>query len=312
MLKMAVEMALSAPAAYTVAEQDVELDFDFATRTLAGRTAIKIEPRVKDLKSIRLRCRQMEIKSIKIDNFVVANYKYSDPYKKMTAREGFTVHQHHLINCGLERKVTGKDDMELTIPLPPRLRLQSGPAISLSIRTDHKSVFAAPEAGTPIDDGRAFRNFTVYIDYVMTNARDGIHWVGLEDGDMRFPHVYTYSNSLAHTQASYVFPCIDLPGVRYPWRFTITCPRTLGDIVPKKSMEEHNDIEMSGQNPTSNGSSNGTTNGAINHAPSSDLDPEHFLSSLSDVEQSMDLQVVCSGDMEESDVCGLFVCKLGR
>jgi transcription initiation factor TFIID subunit 2 len=291
------DAALSAPESYTIADQDVELDFDFATRTLIGRTAIKFEPKTKDLKSIHLRCRQMDIKSVKIDNTVISNFKYRDPYKKMKAREGFTVHQHHLINCGLERKGSGKDDMELTIPLPSRMKLQAGPSLSLSIRADSKAVFHNTEPSTPLHDGSAYRTFTIYIEYVMRNARDGIHWVGLQDGDLRYPQVYTYSNSLAHTPASYVFPCVDLPGVRHPWRFTITCPRTLGDIVPKRSTEEHSDGQSSELVPQTNGTSHGTSS----HEVAGSLDPERFLKSCSDVDRSLELSVVCSGDMEDSD-----------
>jgi transcription initiation factor TFIID subunit 2 len=296
------EAAPQALKPYTVLEQDVDLDFDFATRTLAGRTAIRIELRQREIRSVNLRCRQMEIKSVKIDNYVVSNYKFVDPYTKMTARDGFTVHQHHLINPGLERRVTGKDDIELRIPMPPRLKLVPGPTISLSLFRDGKSGAANPEASTPIDDGPRYKTFTVYVEYVIKEARDGIHWVGLEDGDMRFPQVYTYSNSLVHTQANYVFPCVDLPGTRHPWRFTITCPRTLGDIVPGRSTEETNDGTIPVEDSKANGAHNGTTNSDDPLSRQAELDPDQFLSTFSEVERSLDLSVVCSGDMEDSDV----------
>lgn len=273
----------------------MELDFDFATRSIVGRTAIKIEPTQKELKEIRLRCRQMDIKSIKVDNFVIADYQYNDPYRKLTARDGFTVHQHHQIDPGLGRKLN-RDETELVVPLPPKLRIVAGPTISLQIRTDGKFV---PSGDTirplPTDDQPRFRMFTIFIEYELKTPRDGIHWVGLDNHDMRFPQVYSYTNSLAYTQASYMFPCVDGPGIKHPWTVAITCPRTIGDIAQPASTSVSS--KTSGVNGVANGSSTRGITGDRNKS----LESEHFLSSLTDVERSMDLQVLCSGDMEESD-----------
>jgi transcription initiation factor TFIID subunit 2 len=262
---------------FSVVDQDVDLDIDFSTCTLRGRAAIRIDPHSKDLKSISLRCRQLQIQSIRVDSFPITNYTYRDPYEHMNLRSGFSVNQHHLIDAGVERKPT-KDEGELVIPLPVRLKLQSGPTISLSLKGDTQTV------STPVDDGAPrYREFTIHIEYTLQNARDSINWIGLSDDDQRLPQVYTYSNSLSQTLATYVFPCVDSPGTRHPWKFTITSPRTIADIA---SQEISDDEPLAKRRKVVDDDA---------------IDSSAFLSSFSDIERSMELAVVCSGDMEDSD-----------
>ena len=119
------------PQKYSVQHQDVDLDVDFATQTIHGHTAILVEPLVKDLKEIKLRCRQMEIKSVKIDKWPISNYKYTDPYQYLTARNGYTVHQHHWIQQKVDNELMNST-VDLTIPVPRQLiRNQEGQRLTL-------------------------------------------------------------------------------------------------------------------------------------------------------------------------------------
>jgi transcription initiation factor TFIID subunit 2 len=246
---------------FNVQHQDVEVSADFRTQTLTGKTTIHVEPLSLDLKSLQLRCRQMEIKTVKIDSHTVTNYTHSDPYRHLTARDEFTVEQHHLINCGVERKLSRSDNMELTVPMPPSV-----------LRAWERASEPSP--------------FTITIEYVVYGRRDALHWVGIESGDFRYPHVYTYSNSLRHTQACYVFPCFEGPGIRNTWTITIECPRSIADLSSARE--------------TGNAIHNGTNGVRSNGVKSADDTADH-LRQFTDDEKELEISAVCSGYMDEND-----------
>ncbi|KAF2674652.1 hypothetical protein BT63DRAFT_367208, partial [Microthyrium microscopicum] len=257
---------------FTVSHQDVELDIDFSSRTIYGKTAITIDPSDKDLRAVSLRCRQLKVKSVKVDKWPVHNFQYKDAHEALKFREGFTPRQHHWIQENYDHSTMGND---LIIPLPSKMRVT--PATT-TLRVNNASFTPSADlssATTPAS-GSDFRAFVVYIEYEAHDMRDGLHWVGLNDQDPRYPHVYTYSNSLAWTTASYMFPCVDEGNSKHPWRLSITCPRTLGDI---------NSPSLRGSNiPHTNGLTNGVSD------------------AMQIDEKAMELAVICSGFMEENDV----------
>jgi transcription initiation factor TFIID subunit 2 len=278
---------------FSVSHQEVELNVDFASRTLTGRTAIRIEPSSRDLKFIRLRCRQTEIKAITVEKWPVAAFEFNDPYRRLRARAGYSVYQHHLIHEKLEQDFQ-RVEPELTIPLPRQLRILpqspffAGRDANLAVPLD-------PSTPRFLDDsGTAYQPFTVYIDYVIKSARDGIHWVGLQGGDQRYPHAYTHNSALFGPQSCFVFPCVDAPSSKHTWRFTFNCPRTVADLaIPAKA-------------PGINGRHrNGKSNGKTSYTSDMELDSESLLESLSEEEKGLDISVVCSGYMEDNDVSQL-------
>jgi transcription initiation factor TFIID subunit 2 len=232
----------------------------------------------------------VEIKAIAVDKWPVATFDYSDPYKRLKARDGYTVYQHHLIHEKLEHDFQ-RVEPELTIPLPRQLRIQPQPS-AFTGKDANLAVPLDPTTPRLLDDsGLAYQHFTVYIDYVIKSARDGLHWVGLQDGDQRYPHVYTHNSALFGPQSCFVFPCVDAAYSKHTWRFTFNCPRTLADLATPA------------RNPAVNGiHRNGKSNGTNGYTSETDLDSESLLELLSEEEKGLDVSVVCSGYMEDNDV----------
>ncbi len=274
----AVSSTLSS-AEFTVTHQEVELDVDFATQSLSGHTAITIQPLTKELKAIRLNCRQISVKNITVDSLLPQSTQYHDPYEDLSLRPSCDVHQHHLIHGKLQSDLKPPPDGELVIALPKKVKItELGPQ---DLRTTE-------------DGGSIYKTITVDIYYTVKDSRDGLHWVGLCEDDSRHPHVYTRTRSLSHEASCFVFPCVDSFSSRSTWKITILCSRTLRDIVTEP---EHGHI-----NGVTNGSqsfSNGdvpTMNG-----PFPGREKIH-VRKLTEEEKSLELSVVCSGYMEESDV----------
>ncbi|KAK5200778.1 Transcription initiation factor TFIID subunit 2, partial [Cryomyces antarcticus] len=102
---------------FSVYSQKVELDVDFATRTVTGRTEITIQPHLKELKTIRLNCRQCIIKRLNVEGRG-PSLTYNDPYASLKLHASSTVHQHHMLRRKIEPCLRDFPDEELTINLP--------------------------------------------------------------------------------------------------------------------------------------------------------------------------------------------------
>jgi transcription initiation factor TFIID subunit 2 len=264
---------------FVVQHQDVALDFDFAAQTITGRATLTIEPRTKELREIRLSARQMDVTGVRVDGkHRIEGFRYADPYENVVPLPRYSVKQHH----HMARRVAdgrGNSGAELVVPLPPSFRVQQMSGIVLSMRADSKPIVLD---GADDEGGQRFKTFALTIEYVVRQQREGVHWVGCGDaGDLRYPHVYSYADSLAHAPASSWFPCVEGAGVRHTWRFSIKCPRTLGDLeflATKDATAE----------PDPNG-------------PNGRRDSATGRGGFSDEEKEMDLIVVCSGFLEDND-----------
>ena len=67
---------------YSVAHQKVELEIDFASKSLKGKTEITIHPHYKDLRAIGLNFRQGEVKRLNVNGKTPA-VKHADPYDSL-------------------------------------------------------------------------------------------------------------------------------------------------------------------------------------------------------------------------------------
>src|SRR5271163_398554 len=82
---------------FVVSHQKVELEVDFSTQSVTGRTEITILPLQKNLLTIRVDARQCTIPSRGIMvNGTVATYDYEDPMKllEVPSHYNWTVNQH--------------------------------------------------------------------------------------------------------------------------------------------------------------------------------------------------------------------------
>lgn len=271
---------------YRVLHQEVELDVDFAAASLSGRAEIVIEPLIKDLKTIRLNCRQMSLKSVSVEGHPAPSPSYHDPYDDLAVGRTYNVHQHHLIHGKLQANLKNPPNGELSIPLPKKVR------ITELLVQDPKSA----------DDGDvAYNTLSVVIYYTVKQSRDAIHWVGLVEDDHRYPHVYTHNQPLPGETSNFVFPCVDSLSARSTWKIIIRCPRTLGDIWGKPPHRERGSV-ANGERVLTNGFH---TNGDIEIPDANDL--EHVNAreqSMTEEDKALELSVVCSGYMEESDAPG--------
>lgn len=283
---------------FTVFSQRVELEIDFRTRSLIGRTEILVLPQSKELKNIRMNCRQCSINSITVEG-KTANYTYDDPYEYLTPHESHGVHQHHLLKQKLEPHLRNPPEEELVITLPKGVPIRDLDPFPIAAQETLKSTKPTGDASTiaeipataAVDPSGGFAPLKIVISFETKNIRNGLRFVGWEDGDGRYTHVYTQNSPYPGTACS-LFPCIDDPLSRCPWEISIRCPRTLGDAFAKPRTLFPDAL---GQDEATN----------VNLVPSKDeMDIDSDVESwddfgLSEMEKTLDLAVVSSGVMTD-------------
>ncbi|KAK5145716.1 hypothetical protein LTR04_001226, partial [Oleoguttula sp. CCFEE 6159] len=300
---------------FSVYSQKVELDVDFATRTVTGRTEITIQPHLKELKTIRLNCRQCIIKRLNVEGRG-PSLTYNDPYASLKLHASSTVHQHHMLRRKIEPCLRDFPDEELTINLPKSIHIEEVDPTSTSAQDllfskvsnniksqgdDISGLIETPvTARTAEDHGARFTPLKINIEYKIRNFRDGLQFVGLQDGDTRYPHVYTRNSPFPGTTCC-LFPCVDHPSTRCIWEISIRCPRTLGDAFKSRQQPLANGVSTSSTRP--NGILTGDRNDSVHGSTTM---AAHMLeereAGLSSEEKALDLAVICSGDMTDEIV----------
>lgn len=267
---------------WVVEKQRVDLDIDFPSRSIKGSTEITILPLIRDLKHISLHARQCRPTSVQIGG-IASKWQHHDPYRKSARLETATVHQHQMLKDRLQtpRSLRPNPEPTLDIALPPKLKIQelrqdsAVAALPILQRTDS-------EAGDNLQgDVPQYATIKLTIEFEVDNFRDGIHWVGCEDGDQRYPYLYTKLEPWAGN-TSCIFPCVDDATSRCNWEIAIRCPRTLGDAfrVPKQAIT-NGDVEM--------------TNGTVKEPAGQD----EFLIDLNEEDATLELAILCVGDISD-------------
>ncbi|KAK4237499.1 hypothetical protein C8A03DRAFT_34522 [Achaetomium macrosporum] len=232
---------------FVILKQDVELEVNFREKSISGVSTIHLFTLNPDLEEIWLDARQCEIdvKNITVDGFKTTA-SFSDPYDlaQIPDRWQIGAPQHHLLKKRMaplrparRTEVPTKDrislpccvpaDRSLKVCLRPDGVLQNEPRRTLKIKAMKADKDAPLDRPDPNDYEK--NGIKISIPFRSKNIRDGVHFVGVEHGDTRYPHVYT-RHSLEPGTASCIFPCVDDPGSRHPWKLSIKCPRTLGDV----------------------------------------------------------------------------------
>lgn len=302
----AEDAAAPAPAQvereFSVFSQRVELDISLRGRSLKGTTELLVVPSSRTLKTIRLHCRQASVSRVLVQGKSAA-FEYDDPYESLLPHKSFGVHQHHIVRDRLQPQLRENPEEELVITLPrgvvvqdmgadmPGLQNTSGRGMKDA--TELSGSLEVPGAASTVDFGEGFALLKINIDFEITNIRDGLHFVGWNDGDGRYPHVYTRNSSHAGT-ACCLFPCVDDPLSRCSWEICIRCPRTLGDAY---SLQHRNDTVK-------------VTKSAKHHE-SGRRDNAHDSTDwtefgLTEAEANLELVVVCSGETTD-EVCNFNV-----
>ncbi|KAG6367956.1 hypothetical protein INS49_002156 [Diaporthe citri] len=220
---------------YTVVEQRVHLDFNFQAKQVQGTTMIKIfhtggdEP---DFVNIDARQCEIDLDSITV-NYQKVKARYRDPYEFMDTPKGFdwNVQQHHLRTKRMKRL---QPNMRGDLPMTGRETKGCQPANgALRVWLKPEKIVLKP-VQTPGASGPQEpiepHTFKIEIPFRITHVRDGFHFVGVDDGDTQYPHVYT-RHSIEPGYASCLFPCVDDRTRVRQWEISLKFPRTVGDAL---------------------------------------------------------------------------------
>ncbi|KAK4205281.1 putative transcription initiation factor TFIID subunit 2 [Triangularia verruculosa] len=284
---------------FVVLKQHVAIEIDLVRKTVHGVSTMVIFPIEPDLEEISIDARQCDIE---VDSITVNGFKtkasYSDPYDLVQVPREYEIgaSQHHIMSRRMQPlrplkriEVPNSDRTALPCCVP------ADGSLKVSLKREYLSEPPAktrqmPElarakneaAATGIDQNEA-HSYKISISFRSKNIRDGLHFVGVDDGDLRYPHVYTRHSSEPGT-VSCLFPCVDDPGSRHPWVLEIKCPRTLGDVFSQPT----------GRQPSS------TTlalNGNRKRKQGEDPAPLPSGAKLTEEDKLLEMTVVCSGNL---------------
>jgi transcription initiation factor TFIID subunit 2 len=299
---------------YSILRQRVDLDVDFPTQTLKGATEITVQPHVQDLKEIRLHSRQCRVTGIQA-NGITAKFEYEDPYRNAHLVGDTNVHQHQMLKSRIQKALAPAPQPELAITLPAKLKIQElhlDPVTQLpqyggkpSLEKQETDALAVVETPTATAAQAQFAPIKLFIEFEVNNFRDGLHWIGCDDHDKRYPYVYTKVEPWSGN-TSCIFPCIDDATSRCSWEFSVHCPRTLGDAFRKEKPVQPTPAEQQQDQPARQKDGdvemvNGT-NDASKQASKESLIPPEYIIDLSEDDAAIDLAIVCVGDQVDDVV----------
>ncbi|KAE9966986.1 hypothetical protein EG328_008498 [Venturia inaequalis] len=274
---------------YSVTHQDIELEVEFRSRKLIGSATITIQPLSKDLRTIPLNCRGIDVKSLTVEGHPVEIPRSRDPYEAYRVREVYTVQQHEQLRRNIEHEHKDPPEPTFIVTLPKNVRIKEFNPNELSGTNTAKVDSAIDAAMTAsFEDGDlVYTPLTLVVRYVVEKSREAVRWVGMQPGDSRYPHMYTCASSVPGLLPCFAFPIVGQASSRCSWRLRIDCPRTIGDFLRPKPVGAVNGI-----NVLSNG---------VDDAMDVDEDEPAAFAHLTDEEKDLELQVVGSGLMEDSD-----------
>ena len=294
----------AADLGFSVSSQKVELDIDLRSRSLLGHTEITINPHSKDLRVIRINCRQAIITRVTLNRKPCQTaLTYKDPYTNAKLEwNSAGVQQYDMLQRKLEGQLKDppEEDLEVTIPktvkiedLDPFSDEAQNVVLSKTLGNgkrnsgDGSAIDLAQSSRTAIEQTARFTQIKLDIHYEIRRIRDGMHFVGWEEGDLRYPHAYT-TNRPSPGAACCLFPCVDNLNAKCNSEIFIKCQNTIGDALrqgPSSNLESRTD------------SLNGVW--SSNSTSGSSRQPKFYdqCNSFSDADKALDLAVICTGDM---------------
>ena len=230
---------------FTVSHQKLELDLDFTTQSLRGKTEITILPTTSQLKTVRLNCRQSTLTRLNV-NGRGTSIRYHEPFAKARIHKSASVQQYHMLQQKIADQLKDHPEGELLVTLPKSVLVEDqspvGPeASNMALpktaagrkRSFEESGLASTSGSRPTEEpNQKFQPIVIHIEFAIDNFRDGLRFVSCEANDLRYPHVYTRNLPFSGSACS-VFPCVDDLTSRCTWDISVRCPRTLGAAFPK-------------------------------------------------------------------------------
>ena len=287
-------------ASFSVAHQKVELDIDILSRSLKGRTEITISPHSRELRKVQLNCRQCDIKRVFVNGRVCSTYTYDDPYTEARLPWEASVEQWQMLQNKLEGalkdKPEDKPEEELVVTLPKHVKIEEQDPFTVPKPLDvssRRDSMMPSDLDTPqisrgfVDQNTRFSPVTICVEYVIPEIRDGMHFVGWEDGDLRYSHAYSKNRPFPGV-ACCLYPCVDSLASRCTWEVAIKCSKTLGDALRQRQMM---------RSQSHRNGMNGIFNGANGHHD--DAVPNDYVSDFSEEDEALDLVVIGTGEMTD-------------
>lgn len=234
--------------------------------------------------------------------------------------------------------------LRIVIPRETPRRQQSQPApgtrrppIKIRMSTHGSDLAKAASVTTPAPQDEEdeepgvtvpMKPVVLKIPFRIRNVRDGLHFVGVDDMDRRYPHLYT-RHSLEPGSASCIFPCLDDRTQRAVWKVVLRFPKTVGDALHQQLKSQQKAVAAAGGGgaPTNgSGSTSGVDSGALVAAsgggsggpgderggrlPLAKQSQQHLMRSrdlaLTEEDKLLEMTAICSGQLidevtDESD-----------
>ncbi|CAK7229490.1 Transcription initiation factor TFIID subunit 2 [Sporothrix curviconia] len=322
---------------FVVVNQEVSIDINFREQSVQGESRITIYLTNPDdpPDEVALDARQCEIDTTQIRvNGKPVRATYRDPYESLDlpsawdlTPSNFPVLKSRMRNLLPRRRrdlpVEKREqvgcnpaDRSLRVclrpepPKPPKPTSSGAAGDSITAHQPGKLKVRVSDVGTQASSGAADTTddqptdglFEIVIPFHTRHIRDGLHFVGVEDSDTRFPHVYT-RHSPEPGIAACIFPCLDDPGSRCFWKIHIKTPRTLGDALMQQlaSNQSMNDAAAAAADATSGNDRSAVLNG--NQGKSSSQQNGQGGAGggrqlqLTEEDKLLDMTVVCSGNL---------------
>ena len=219
---------------FSISNQVVLLDISLASRQLLkGKTEITVIPEYEELKIIQLHCKQCNVSRVLVNNKSPSLWSYHTPWEGTKLHGKVGVHQYNI----LEEKCNEAED--IMIPLPKGVKIEPLDPVSAEAQSiilsksvnitrkdgvDNSAIDLSQPTKTSVDQVIRFKPLTVFIEWTIDEIKDGLTFVGWEEGNPQYPHAYTTG------KPQFLFPCVDTLAVRCSWDIRIRCAATLGDL----------------------------------------------------------------------------------
>ncbi|WYZ44172.1 hypothetical protein EsH8_VII_000608 [Colletotrichum jinshuiense] len=307
------------PYPYFVIRQDVELELNFRAKRIDGKThitfAVVSGAQVDEL-AIDARQSEIDVKNITVevlkDLQTIAPPKkvsatYTDPYnlldypkyynwnashhdlRKIRMRPLMHTRQSDVPAENREQVGCTPVDGALRVNLRDLKKIKEEPGVGVTKRPTLKirvSNMTPSSIELPENELTGAREYRVTIPFETKLMRDGLQFVGVDAGDLRYPHAYT-RHSIEPGTASCIFPCIDDHGQLSTWSIAVKCPRTLGDALWQPLATQQR----------ANGNGNGHRDRGLTNHTKSDRD-----FALTEEDKLLEMTVVCSGILTDEVV----------
>ncbi|KAI0126586.1 hypothetical protein BJ170DRAFT_582341 [Xylariales sp. AK1849] len=292
------------PRLYSVFHQQVSLDIDLREKSVKGHANIFISSKAI-LSEVFIDARQCDIDVANITvSSCPAKATYDDPYHKVDTPEAYQwsapqwgirkqrmrplLYRRRKTECTAfdheDQIICQPADESLRVEIPPLNNIRASLAKLKEARNYGRGT-QPDQYDKAVEDSNGALLHKITIPFTLRNIRDGLHFVGIDEADTRYPHVYTQHSFEAGTACS-IFPCIDDPACRSNWKVSITFPRTLGDAFHQPLVT---------QQPPTNGVS---TTGSRKRKHGED-EPRRRNLALTEEDKLLELTAICSGKLED-------------